>query len=197
MPAEAPQPQRLFIAVLIPEEVKAEIEKAQTQLRGALPTEAVRWVKPEQFHLTLRFLGSVESARVQALTDAVRTAAQNFGALRLRAETIGCFPDARFPRVVWAGVADAAQELPRLQATVQTASQEFTAEQAEDRFTGHVTLGRIKRIRRPEAEALAKVSAPMAHRLFGEWMISEIHIMQSQLSPHGARYSILARIPLS
>jgi RNA 2',3'-cyclic 3'-phosphodiesterase len=187
---------RLFIAVLVPEDIKAEIESAQAQLRRALPEGAVRWAKREQFHLTLRFLGSVEPPRVPALTEAVRAACQNFAALSLRAEGIGCFPDARFPRVVWVGVADLQQQLPRLQTAVQVASQEFTTEKPEDRFTGHVTLGRIKKIKRPESEALAKATTPLAQRTFGEWTVGAIHIMQSELSPQGARHSILAPIPL-
>ena len=187
---------RLFIAVLVPEDIKAEIETAQAQLRRALPEGAVRWAKREQFHLTLRFLGSVEPPRVRALTEAVQAACQGFGVLRLRAEGIGCFPDARFPRVVWVGVTDLRLQLPRLQTAIQAASQKFTTEEPEDRFTGHVTLGRIKKIRRPEAEALAKATIPLAQRAFGEWTTSEIHIMQSELSPQGARHGILASIPL-
>jgi len=187
---------RLFIALLLPDEVKAEIEKAQAQLRRALPNGPVRWANQEQFHLTLRFLGSVEQPRVPALTKAVRVACQSFAALNLRAQGLGFFPDARFPRVVWAGVADLRQLLPQLQKAVQAASQAFTAEEPEDKFTGHVTLGRIKKIKRPEAEALRQASMPLAQRLFGEWIANEISLMQSELSPRGARHSILAAIPL-
>jgi len=196
MPAEKPERLRLFIAILIPEEVKAEIEKAQAQLRQALPEGAVRWTSREQFHLTLRFLGSVERSRVRALIEAIQATGRSFAALKLRAEGTGCFPDQRFPRVVWVGISDLHNQLPLLQKAVKAASQEFTAEVPEDGFTGHVTLGRIKNIRRPEAEALAKAAGPLAQRTFGEWLATEIHLMQSELSPKGARHSILAPLPL-
>src|SRR5260370_35677771 len=191
-----PEHLRLFIALLLPDDVKAEIEKAQSQLRRALPDGAVRWTKRDQFHLTLRFLGSVAQLRVPALTDAVRVASQSFAALSIRAQGIGCFPDQRFPRVVWVRVADVQGQLPLLQNAVQSAAQEFTAEEPEDRFTGHVTLGRIKRMRRPEADALAKAAVSLAQRTFGEWTANELHIMRSELSPDGATHSILAAIPL-
>src|SRR5436853_393662 len=96
---------RLFIAMTVPDAVKAEIEKAQAELRAALPG-VVRWTKRGQFHLTLRFLGNVPADRVELLTRAVRDVCAGFAALRLRAERIGCFPDLRFPRVIWAWVHD-------------------------------------------------------------------------------------------
>src|SRR5688572_14114046 len=91
---------RAFIALPIPEAVKAEIGRVQDELRRALPEHCVRWTKREQLHLTLRFLGNVETTCVLELTNAVGAACQGFPALNLRAERIGCFPDLRFPRVV-------------------------------------------------------------------------------------------------
>ncbi len=145
---------RLFIAVEIPETVKASMEEAQADLRRALPECHVRWARREQFHLTLRFLGDVEAARVEALTESLLAACRAFGAVHLRAERVGCFPDLRRPRVVWAGVRDETEQLPRLQQVVEAATAEFTSEDKEERFTGHVTLARIKGIKRAEAETL-------------------------------------------
>src|SRR6266487_4607346 len=84
---------RAFLAVPIPDAVKAEIERAQDELRQALPKPCVRWTKREQFHLTLCFLGNVATTRVPELTEAVGAACRGFPALKLRAERIGCFPD--------------------------------------------------------------------------------------------------------
>ena len=188
---------RLFIAVTIPEEVKAKIAEAQAELRRLLPERSVRWAKREQFHLTLRFLGDVDAPRVEALTDALRTACQGFSALHLRAAGIGFFPDLRFPRVAWVGVSDQAEQLPRLQQTVEVSTQEFTAEEPGERFTGHVTLARIKAIRRPEAEVLGKTAAGMADQLFGQWTAYKVELMRSKLSPKGALHTTLAAIPLA
>ncbi len=119
---------RLFLAVTVPENVKAKMEEAQTELRRAVPHANVRWARHEQFHLTLRFLGDVEAARVDALGEAVRAACRGFGALHLRAERVGFFPDSRHPRVVWVGVQDDGEQLPRLQQTVENATEDFTTE---------------------------------------------------------------------
>src|SRR5690349_6385961 len=95
---------RLFIAVSSREAIKTQIEQAQEELRHALPAGSVRWTQREQFHLTLRFLGSVQAAQLEALIASVRATCQGFGPLQLRAEHVGGFPSLRSPRVIWAGV---------------------------------------------------------------------------------------------
>jgi 2'-5' RNA ligase len=188
---------RLFIAVTLPEEVKAKIEAAQAELRRALPEQSIRWTRRGQFHLTLKFLGDVDAARVESLKDAMRAACRGFSALHLRAEGAGCFPDLRYPRVVWVGVQDQTDQLPRLQQAVDAATHDFTTEQKEERFTGHITLARIKSIRRPEAEALGKAAAGVADRLFGQWTAYQLELIRSELLPQGARHSSLATIALT
>ena len=188
---------RLFLAVAIPEEVKARIEDAQAELRRAVPDASARWTRRAQFHLTLKFLGDVEGARVEALIKAMRGACRGFTPLRLRAEGVGCFPDPRQPRVLWTGVRDAAEQLPRLHAAVNLASRDFTAEAKEERFAGHVTLARLKGIKRAEAEALARVAAGLRERRFGQWAAGQIELLRSELAPQGARHTLLAAIALA
>jgi 2'-5' RNA ligase len=188
---------RLFVAVTVPESVKAKMEEAQAELRRVLPQRSVRWARREQFHLTLRFLGDVEAARVEALGEAIRAACRGFGALPLRAERVGFFPDLRYPRVAWVGVQDQAEQLARLHQTVEAATKGFTTEAKEERFTGHITLARIKGIKRPEAEALGKAAAGMADRVFGQWTAYHIDLMRSKLLPQGARHVTIASIALA
>jgi 2'-5' RNA ligase len=188
---------RLFVAVALPEGVKDRIQDAQAELRRVLPGSNVRWSRREQFHLTLRFLGDVEAGRVEALGEALRGACRGFPPLRLRAEGIGCFPDVRRPRVLWAGVLDETQQLGRLQAAVEHASHEFTTEEKEEHFTGHVTLARIKGINRNEAESLAQAAAGVKNRPFGEWTAYKIELVRSELLPQGARHTSVAEMALS
>ena len=188
---------RLFIAVAIPEDVKAKLAEAQSELRRAMPEHGVRWTPREQFHLTLRFLGDVEKERVEALGEALRAACRGFGALHLQADRVGFFPDLHRPRVAWAGVRDREERLPVLQQVVDAATGDFTSEPKEERFTGHVTLARIKAIARPEAEALGKAKAGLAERFFGQWTIGHVELMRSVLSPHGATHSTLEAVALA
>lgn len=188
---------RLFIAISLPEQVKDEIEKCQRELRAALPGSFVRWTKREQFHLTLKFLGNVVETRVAELSNILRAACLNFSPLQLRAECIGFFPDLRFPRVVWVGVHDSKNVLELLQNAIETALRSFTNEPSEKKFTGHVTLGRIPRIKKSEADALKKVALGMSNRFFGEWLANKVELIRSELSSNGSHYITLADIPLS
>jgi len=187
---------RLFVAISVPDAVKDEMEKAQREMHSALPGGFMRWTKREQFHLTLKFLGNVAEARVAELVETLRKTCVQFKAMQLLAERVGFFPDARFPRVVWAGVRDEKEGLPRLQGMIEAATKDFTGEKAEKRFTGHVTLARIQGIRRPQAEILARFSAGMADRFFGDWKANEVELIHSELSSGGARYTTLAAFPL-
>jgi 2'-5' RNA ligase len=188
---------RLFIAVKTPEEVKTNLERAQAVLRRVVPEGTVRWTKREQFHLTLKFLGNVEAARAAALVDAVQSAAKNFTPLQMRAAKVDCFPGWRRPRIIWAGIEDAANQLGPLQRAVEMAGREFTSEKPENSFTGHVTLGRIKGITSQQAALLARAAAGLAAQVFGTWTAAEIAIMQSELSQTGARHTVVAAIPLT
>jgi RNA 2',3'-cyclic 3'-phosphodiesterase len=188
---------RLFVAVTVPDGIKSKIQEAQAELRQVLTQRSVRWSRRDQFHLTLRFLGDVDETRVEALAEALRAACRGFGALHLRAEKVGFFPDLRYPRVAWVGVQDQAEQLPRLQQAVEAASASFTTQKKEERFTGHVTLARIKGIERQEAEALGKAAAAMADRVFGQWTTYQVALMRSELLPKGARHSTVATIALA
>ena len=157
MPGDSPTEYRLFVAILIPVEVKDRIEEAQAELRRAVPEASLSWTRSEQFHLTLKFLGGVNPGRVGELERALGSVATGFARLRLRIEGIGFFPNARSPRVVWAGVRDEGDQLFRLQSGVEAACAAFSEEPAQGTFTGHVTLARIKRAGRSEVEALGRI----------------------------------------
>ncbi len=196
-PASAPDHFRLFVAISVPESIKAQLAQVQQTLKESVPKCSLRWTPASQMHLTLRFLGNVASSRVGELVGSLRQACGNFAPLQLRAESIGFFPAPRAPRVVWAGVHDAANQLPQVQRAVEQATDAFTTEAPEKKFTGHLTLARIKFIRRPEAEALAKAATAIGDRCFGEWTAKTVELIRSELSPTGARYTTLAEAALA
>jgi 2'-5' RNA ligase len=182
---------RLFIALSIPDEVKAAIENAQGQFRGAVAEGAIRWTKRDQLHLTLKFLGNVDEGQIEALAAALRHVCQGFAPLRLRAERIGAFPNLRRPRVLWVGVEEARDQLAPLQRSVKDATRLFTVEEAEEKFSAHVTLARIKQLKRDELEALTRVASGLAETFFGEWTANEIELIQSELSSARAKHTVL------
>jgi RNA 2',3'-cyclic 3'-phosphodiesterase len=188
---------RLFIALPVPQAVKQEIQLVQERFRRELPEGCASWTRPEQWHLTLRFLGNVDAARVGALTDAVGTACGRFAPLKLRAERVGCFPDLRKPRVVWVGVRDEGNQLTGLAKAVEDVAADFTTEDREGKFTGHITIARIKSFKRPQADILAKLAQGLTQSVFGEWSAEAVELMRSTLASDGAKHMCLARLPLN
>jgi len=187
---------RLFVAIESPEAIKEQIAKVQGELKRIIPEAKVSWTKPEQLHLTLKFLGNVDATQVDALHEALRAACKDFGPLRLAAQGIGAFRDWQRPRVVWAGVNDDQDRLTKLQQLIEVAVSPFTKEEPEGQFTGHVTLARVKWISRPETRTLAATGEAFAEKVFGEWTIGGLAIMRSELSSAGARHTELFRVPL-
>ena len=188
--------ERLFVSIALPETVKDSLGALQNEMRRLLAGDTVRWTRREQFHLTLRFLGDVELARTEALQRALAGAGQACPPLRLRALGVGCFPDLRRPKVLWVGVTDGAGELARLQAAVKLASNAFTSEAPEARFTGHVTLARLRLLPRAEVDKLRQSVAGMRQQCLGEWTTGTMELMRSELVPQGARHSVVASIAL-
>jgi RNA 2',3'-cyclic 3'-phosphodiesterase len=187
---------RLFVAIAVPDAVREEILRVQRELQPLAPRGVIRWTRPDQFHLTLRFLGDVSSGHVTGLQDSLRAACSGVPVLRLRALGVGFFPNARSPRVIWIGITDGEERLVDLQRKIEAAVQPFTAEQGGERFAGHVTLGRFKPSGHLKIKALTDHAEVMKSRMFGEWPAREIELIRSELSPAGARHTLLATFPL-
>jgi len=176
--------------------VRNEIAAVQQQLQVLLSPDAVRWTKPEQFHLTLRFLGAVSAERVTTLQEAVSAACLGKPALRLRAQGAGFSRMPGHARHL-AGVNDGEGRLAELQEKIEGAVQPFTKEPGTERFAGHVTIGRVKFLKRHEIEKLAAHAQAVKDRLFGQWTANEVELIRSDLLPGGACHTLLAKCRLA
>lgn len=187
---------RLFVAITVPEEIKSRLAALQRELRDRLGRSSASWTRPENFHLTLRFLGDVPSNRLDVLTAALTGAASAQAALKLAVTGLGCFPNPRRPRVLWAGVCDEAEKLPELARRIVDATHSFSCQTAEERFAGHLTLARFRNIGREDSAALDRLIRESAERNFGSWHAGTVDLVRSELHPAGSRYTTLARLPL-
>lgn len=185
---------RLFVAIRVPAEVRGKLARVQLELQSVLPLLSTRWTKPENAHLTLRFLGNVGVGQMPDITRRLGSSLSGFGVLDLVCERLGSFPDLRFPRVIWAGVHDLSNSLLQLHKTVDAAVAGFGDAAAQNRFEGHITLARPKIIKPADAERLGSVVRAAAGRRFGCWSCSGIELIQSEPSPDGSRYTPLATI---
>ncbi|MGH7429210.1 MAG: RNA 2',3'-cyclic phosphodiesterase, partial [Candidatus Methylomirabilaceae bacterium] len=154
----------------------------------------VAWVRPENLHLTLKFLGEVEETALGAVADAIGSVATGPGPFRLVFAGLGAFPQPRTARVVWVGVGEGAEGLAELHARLEAALEPLGFRREERPFTSHLTVGRVRGPGRREQLAAAVTS--MAAEPLGEMLLDRIDLMRSELRPEGARYSVLHTFPL-
>ncbi len=192
-PDHSPGPAiRTFVAVNLAPGLKETLAQVQERLKAARAD--VTWVRPENLHLTLKFLGQVEETRLAAVAEAVATAARGYGSFRLVLGGLGAFPQPRVARVVWIGVSEGAQALAALQARVEGGLESLGFPREERPFTAHLTLGRVRGPRHREQLAVALTSVPAEP--LDEMVLHRIELMKSDLGPEGARYSVLQSFPL-
>ena len=173
---------------------RAAVATASDELRRHAGDLPVAWVAPENFHITLKFLGGVDDGRVPPLVEALREAVQGHRPFALDIAGLGAFPSATRPRVLWAGVAGGLDPLSALAEGVEQVMASHGFSREERGFSPHVTLGRVREPRR--APALTEALEARATRPLGRVAIEAIALMRSDLSPRGARYSALASLPL-
>lgn len=192
-----PRRYRLFFAVTVPDAIKTQLLGAQSALMRDAREARIGWTRPEQLHLTLRFLGNVDVVQVPALTTAASRVLAQFGPLELHAQEIGFFPVHGLPRVIWAGVRENADRLPILQQALQTATLPFAKEASEESFCGHITLGRVKAIKRREAVELQQSAEKFRGTQLGRWKAQTVELFRSELSSQGTRHLVLATFGLT
>ena len=180
---------RLFVAIDLPDDVRAGLRRWQSELQPLLLPRAVRWTKPEQFHLTLKFLRNVPVADTDALRQAIGGVCQAARPMRLRAEGAGFFPNAHSPRVLWVDIKSADGLLMDFQRQLERAIERFAEKREDKTFTAHVTLARLEKWRSGETEKLK--AAVMVGRTFGEWAATEVQLIKSSLMPSGVLHAIL------
>ncbi|HEX9050896.1 MAG TPA: RNA 2',3'-cyclic phosphodiesterase [Anaeromyxobacter sp.] len=187
---------RLFVALDPPEPVRRRLAALGVELRRTAGRrgEEVRWVPPENVHLTLQFLGAVPEERVGAIEGAIRAAAAAARTLSLELKGAGGFPNARRPRVVWAGVGGETEALAALAADLGRRLAPLGFPPEERPFSAHLTLGRARDGR--GAPGLAGALAQAAEAGGTPWRAAEVALFESHLSPKGPRYEVILRAPL-
>ena len=181
---------RVFCAIELPPEVRAQAARYIESLRKAVPDVRASWDREEKLHLTLKFFGDVEEQRIEPLSSAMRDAASLTNPFELVIRDTGAFPPRGSPRVLWLGVVDQQGSLAELQQHIEDecARKGFAREQKS--YHPHLTIARL---RRPEgARRLADLHNSMEFET-PAFTVSEIVLMKSELGPHGSHYTPLKK----
>lgn len=174
---------RAFIASQLPDDVKDALGEVARALAGRVPHGAVRWVRPQQMHLTLNFLGNTPIDKLPVIMEAMDLAAGKRAPFAMRLDDVGCFPNARRPRVIWVGLSGGTKQLAALKSGLDERLAPLGWPPENRPFRAHLTLGRVKDERgAQDVEWTADVP-----RL--EVPVKAINLIESQLRPDGPVYT--------
>lgn len=188
---------RSFIAVEIPPDIQQAIARSMASLQRALPRPLVRWVPPQNIHLTLQFLGDVSPANLERLAEALRSEAAAHPCFDMTAGTAGAFPNPRRARVLWIGL-EAPASLGNLLRSVEAVTTRLGYPPEARKFSPHLTVGRVNQ--GATAADLYKVQAALEQAkvgVLGTFPVEAIHIFKSDLRPTGSVYTRLYSLPLA
>ncbi|MBD3210821.1 RNA 2',3'-cyclic phosphodiesterase [Candidatus Micrarchaeota archaeon] len=169
---------RLFIAVPIPLNLKTRLE----ELGNEIKQEGIKLVKPENMHITLKFLGETSEEELEAIKNRLKNV--RFGNFSCRVKDIGVFPNENYIRVVWAGSEDEGQMKSLAEAVQESLGGK------KERFSSHITIGRVKK----KVDLKNFLEAHRGEEL-GSFEVSEFRLMKSELKKEGPEYSVVETYP--
>jgi len=187
---------RSFIAIELPEEVRAGLRRLQAELK--LPQHSfVKWVAPGGIHLTLKFLGNIPPQKITEISRVMEQASQGISPFQLEVTEIGAFPNLRQPRVLWVGIRGEVDKMVAWQQRIDIGLAPLAFAKETRPFTPHLTLARLRegcsaRDRRDFGETVAKTPIEVSYN----FNVIGLSLMKSQILPGGAVYSRLAEIKL-
>jgi 2'-5' RNA ligase len=159
-------------------------------VREAVPEAAASWSRPENIHLTVKFFGNVDQAKVPLISAALQRAVREFGPIEIQVGKTGVFPRASRPQVLWIGIEDPSGGLSRLHARLEDECGREGFPKEERAFRPHLTIARI---RKPgNASRLADTHLRIEFAPV-EITLSELVLFRSELSPKGSKYTAISR----
>jgi 2'-5' RNA ligase len=187
---------RSFAAVSLPHEIQERLGSIGLRFRKRLEHARahITWVRPDSLHLTLKFLGSIESRIVPSIMEQLEKAAAGTPPFTFMVGELGVFPNLNQPRVIWVGVHRGEKELCAIQKRVEENLSTLGFAVEKRGFSPHLTLGRIKSLG-SRGEVLRALKE-LDNEEIGMVEVTRIHLMKSTLTPTGAIYTELGSVVL-
>ena len=186
---------RAFIAVEIPHEIQQAIHSQAVSVLRKTTDSLVRWVSPENMHLTLKFLGDVSPTNVDLLTRMLSAEADSAHCFDLQIGGLGSFPSLRKPRVLYIGI-QAPAGLEALQRGVEAASRRLGYESEDRGFSPHLTIGRVRQdASTTDQQKIRQALEKIRIDSLGMARVDSVHLFKSDLRPTGSVYTKLFSAP--
>ena len=175
---------RLFIAALLPDNVLQELNNYIRSVKEGI--DGVRWEKAEKLHVTLKFLGNVEQARVKEISFLVEDLLKTYSPFETSLTELGGFPRPNNPRVLYVGLSQNDQ-LANFHRELDQGLSKLGFEKEDRKFTPHITIGRVKK----------RISIDRAYKISKTgFEINQICIIKSELRREGSVYTPIKIIRL-
>jgi RNA 2',3'-cyclic 3'-phosphodiesterase len=198
---------RAFLAVVLSQELRAEVALVQQELKQKIEPEPKRdirisWVQPAKIHLTIKFLGDMDEQVIDPLRASLEQAIGSQIAVSLPLERLGAFPRPHSPRVLWIGPSESwqkgaeAKRVTEIQGAIEQACEGLSFLRETKPFSSHLTLARIKAGERQVGAALAQTGVLDRQLSLGSLAMESIVLMKSELKPTGSVYAKLWEVPL-
>jgi 2'-5' RNA ligase len=187
---------RCFIAIDIDEKTRAAIADLQKQLNAKVDIRKgdVKWVEPENIHLTLKFLGEIEDSKLPEIQEITKHVAETHSKFTLDIESVGSF-GGRSAKVIWVGAGEGAEKLLALQKDLEGRLEQAGYPKEKREFSAHLTLCRV---RNPKAGfKLADACRQFSDYKLGKISADALYVYQSQLTPQGPIYTLLQSFRLA
>ena len=181
---------RLFIGIPAGREILPILSNIQSSIEHN--PEQIRWVPPENIHMTLFFLGNVPLDNIPKLTNALKEMV-DLNHFKASIEKTGIFPSTQNPKIFWLGVGNGIKKMSVLYEKVKKAVAPFKKGRKKERFSPHITIGRA-------SQSSGNIDVfPFLEYVYSprELDINSVALYESQLLPHGAEYKVLTTFPLN
>ena len=182
---------RTFLCIPIERTVRDDIASISQELRVHVDART-SWVQPENYHVTLRFLGEIDPMLTVDLKQACQEVTEQIPAFGVQVNRIGAFPNLGSPRVLWVG-GKAPEPFGKLLSLLDSSLSALGFEHARIEPLAHITVARVKgRLHKPLSEVIHQITQPTA-TLHADRLV----LMESRLTPHGAIYTPLFTLRLA
>ena len=184
---------RAFIAIELPAGIKDALSGMQTKS----PKESISWVKSQNLHLTLKFLGDISLEQLNKIKQLIIGITKTIPGFKIKLNNLGVFPNMHTTRIIWIGADHPPLELKQLTEQLETKLAGSGTPQEQRTFRAHITIGRIRSHLVPSdlKKVIDKIENDMAG-LNWEFNCDEITLFESTLGPGGPVYTILDKFNL-
>lgn len=180
---------RCFISIELESSIKNNINDFILQNNLSKLFSGIRWTKPDNLHITLAFLGDISTDRISDVKKILTKIASNHMPFSIDLSDLGFFPSLKNPRVLWIGINEQ-PNLLKLKDDINKRLDAFNISYDKKPFSPHLTIGRIKDPLQIEPKAVSELEFKAS------FLVTEIYLMKSDLSPTGASYTNLYNVKL-